>query len=214
MSWNVALGILSVIGLLMFLAGRWMMIHEARSFSMGWVLAIRFLPLADLMFLARFWESAKTGAFVSIGGLVLMMPMGGKALWDRKHPAPRPVAKLSTFELEGRMNLYTDMLEEREAEIARKRSRLEQLHARMSGWYEGLQERQKQIGSATPEQVAALTEEAAAYSSLHKITRQLSDELVRLNVRPQLSEITVEQFDAFSEKRSRALSGVLPLATH
>src|SRR5258708_1401621 len=76
------------VGVLLTLVGRVLLLGEAASISIGWVWAIRLLPLADVLFLARFWESAKKGAFLSLAGLLCLAPLGGKKLWDEKHPKP------------------------------------------------------------------------------------------------------------------------------
>lgn len=69
----------------------------ARAISFWWCWSIRFVPLADIMFLARYWELGKSGALTSLIGLVLLLPMTGKALWDKKHPTGLPRRHLHSW---------------------------------------------------------------------------------------------------------------------
>jgi hypothetical protein len=155
MNWNVILGLLAALGTLLVVIGRWMIIHEARSFSTGWVYAIRFLPLADIMFLARFWDSAKSGAFMSIAGLVLMMPMGGKALWDRKHPSPEKARGPVIVNMDYKASVFQSMEREHLHKIETKTARMKQLHLHMTAWFEALESRRAKVANATASELAA-----------------------------------------------------------
>lgn len=172
---------MAVVGLILTGIGRRLIISEAASISDGWSWAVRLLPLADIMFLARFWDSAKTGAFLSLAGLMCFLPLGGKTLWDKKHP--RPDAPLLSRSLNGdEKNFYFGMMKaEHEAEIAHRKQRLEQLNVHMSAWYANMTERRATLATnASPEQLEVFNSEAAAYQSLHQVTKEEAVALQKL----------------------------------
>jgi Skp family chaperone for outer membrane proteins len=195
---------LALAGILLTLIGRILLLTEASSISMGWVWAIRMLPLADVMFLSRFWDSAKKGAFTSLAGLVLLMPLGGKALWDEKHP--KPVDTKATFgRLDGdRKNaLYSDIKAEHDERVQAKQRKLAQLNAHMSAWYQSMQERRGGLETATPQEVAAFNEEAAAYSALHEVSKKETAALQTLlgrNLRGW-NDISDDEYAAYLRKQ-------------
>src|SRR5678815_2258113 len=88
--WGIA-----IVGIILTGIGRRLIISEASTISTGWTWAVRVLPLADIMFLARFWDSAKVGAFTSLAGLMCFLPLGGKTLWDKKHRKPLSLIHIS-----------------------------------------------------------------------------------------------------------------------
>src|SRR5207247_10764002 len=59
MKWESICYALGILGLILTGVGRFLLVNEAAAVSNGWKWAVRLLPLADIMFLARFWESAK-----------------------------------------------------------------------------------------------------------------------------------------------------------
>ena len=86
---NGLFALLAIAGLIIAVIGRWMVGSEARNISVWWLWAMRLLPLAEIMFLARYWEVAKTGAITSLVG-VAIGPLGatrsrasraGKVFW-------------------------------------------------------------------------------------------------------------------------------------
>jgi hypothetical protein len=166
--WGIA-----VLGIILTAVGRRLIISEAASISDGWVWAVRLLPLADIMFLARFWDSAKVGAFTSLAGLICFLPLGGKTLWDKKHADPNATPALSR-KLDGdeKNILFIEMKGEHEAELAHRKTRLERLNSHMAAWYANMKERRDSLTNATEDQVAAFNVEAAAYQSLHEVTKE------------------------------------------
>ena len=215
---NLLIGLCAFGGLILTLVGRVLIIQDARSFSLGWAIAIRCLPCADLLYLARFWDSAKTGAFLSITGLFLMMPAGAKALWDSKHPKP-PQQKGSMLKLldgDARNSIYQDLRFEREARAALKEEKLQQLNVRMTGWYETLEARRAALAQAAPAELEEFNREAAAYSELRALTQQETDALAKLRASipenwGQLTEADVAEY-AGRQRRSgpRGSYGVEP----
>jgi hypothetical protein len=178
---NLAIGFLAFAGLLLIVLGRRIIIEDARGFSTGWVLAIRCLPLADLMYLARFWNSAKTGAFMSLAGLVLCLPAGGKALWDRKHPKPN--AEGALLDADTRNNLFTSIKSEHDERIERKLHKVQALNRRLSTWYGSMESRRAAVAQAAPSEVARFNGEAAAYTAFRAVVKKQADELVTLQAK-------------------------------
>ena len=169
---------LAAIGVILTALGRRLLIIEAASFSTGWSWAIRLLPLADVMFLARFWDSAKTGAFMSLAGLVFLAPLGGKTLWEREHP--KPIDTTATY---GRMDgdqkngLYISIKAEHDARVQAKQRKLERLNAHLAAWYQSMEQRRAALATATGEEVAAFNDEAACYTSLRDVSKREADAL-------------------------------------
>lgn len=173
--------LLALVGLILTWLGRRMIIMEAASISGGWVWAVRLLPLADIMFLARFWESAKGGAFLSLAGLMLLLPLGAKAVWDNTHPDPVDYAAMGKALLgDEKDDIFMELKTEHEERIAAKQQKLHQLNAHMGAWYSSMSERRAKLTEATPEQLAAFNEEAAAYQALHNVTKKEAAELQTL----------------------------------
>jgi len=195
---------LALVGIMLTLIGRILLLTEASSISLGWVWAIRMLPLADVMFLSRFWDSAKKGAFTSLAGLVFLMPLGGKALWDEKHP--KPVDTKATFgRLDGdrKNELYTEIKAEHDERVQAKQHKLAQLNVHLGAWYQSMQERRAGLDTATPEEVAAFNEEAAAYSALHEVSKMETEALRTLlgrNLRGW-DDISDDEYVAYLRKR-------------
>lgn len=195
---------LGVIGIILTLIGRILLLAEASSISLGWVWAIRMLPLADVMFLSRFWDSAKKGAFMSLAGLVCLAPLGGKTLWDEKHPKPVDTkAAFGRLDGDKKNELFSEIKAENDERIQAKQHKLAQLNAHMSAWYQSMQERRAGLETATPEEVAAFNEEAAAYSALHEVSKKETAALQTMLSRPLngWSEITDDQYVAYLHKQ-------------
>ena len=172
---------LAVVGIILTGIGRILLISEAASVSEGWRWAVRLLPLADIMFLARFWDSAKTGAFLSLAGLICLMPLGGKALYEREHP--KPVDTSATFgRLDGdrKNSLFEEIKLDHEGRIAAKQRKLVQLNAHLAAWHQSIEQRRPGVAAATAAEVAVFNQEAAAYSTLHGVVREEAQQLEKL----------------------------------
>jgi hypothetical protein len=200
-------GILAGLGALLAILGRRLIIEDARSFSDGWVWAIRFLPLADLMYLARFWDSAKTGAFMSLAGLVLMLPAGGKALWDKKHPSAHQQkgATLGLLDADTKNGYFQAMKDEHQERIARKEQKIQMLNARLAAWYQSMESRRPALANAAPAEIAAFNDEAAAYSALQVIDKTETEELTTLRAKhyDSWSSITNEEYREYLDRTDR-----------
>jgi hypothetical protein len=181
MKWESLCYGLALFGLILTGVGRTLLASEAASIGTGWTWAVRLLPLADLMFLARFWDSAKTGALMSLAGLILLMPLGAKTLYEQEHP--RSVDARAAF---GKLNgdqksaLFNQIKMEHDVQLRTKQRKLTQLNEHMGVWYSSMQNRRASLATVTPAEVAQFNEEAAAYSALLEITKQEAAELQKL----------------------------------
>ena len=196
---------LAFIGVILIILGRRIIIEDARGFSEGWAWAIRLLPLADMMYLARFWDSAKTGAFMSIAGLLLLLPAGGKALWDQKHPGGGEVKNFSRS-AEDRNGLFQSMKFEHQERLARKQQKLQTLNARVGAWYQSMESRRPALANAAPAEVAAFNEEAAAYTAFRAVPIREAAELAKLQAKRYDSwgAISDEVYREYQERMERA----------
>ncbi len=196
---------LAFVGVILVILGRRLIIEDARGFSEGWAWAIRLLPLADLMYLARFWDSAKTGAFMSIAGLLLLLPAGGKALWDQKHPHDGEV-KTFSLSADDRNGLFQSMKFEHQERLARKQQKLQTLNARLAAWYQSMESRRPALANAAPAEVTAFNEEAAAYTSFRAVPIREAAELAKLQAKryDNWGAISDEEYREYHERMERA----------
>ena len=195
---------LAIAGIILVILGRRLIIEDARGFSEGWAWAIRLLPLADMMYLARFWDSAKSGAFMSIAGLLLLLPAGGKALWDQKHPHG-PDAPVFSLDADSRNSLFQSMKYEHEERLARKQQKLQTLNARLGAWYQSVESRRPALANAAPAEIAAFNEEAAAYTAFRSVPVKEAAELAKLQAKryDSWSAITDDEFREYQERTGR-----------
>lgn len=162
----------AVVGSILTLIGRRLLYHEAASVSDGWRWAVRILPLADIMFLARFWDTAKTGAFTSLIGLGFLLPLGAKTMWDKKHVGPGDYeARGRALDMDSKTTIYLDLKGELDARIEAKQRKLQQLNSHLSAWYSNMNVRRSALTNATPEQLTAFNKETDAYKALHQVTK-------------------------------------------
>ena len=179
---NLFLACLAIAGAILMLLGRRLIIDDARSFSAAWTLALRCLPFADLMYLARFWESAKTGAFMSIIGTTLMLPLAGKILWDEKHSKNGAGGSnpLGLIEADDKDEVIRAVRVAEQKRIAFKEEQLKMLLAKMALWYEAIEAKRATIHEAPATEVRNFNEEAAAYALLHRLTKDDAADLAKL----------------------------------
>jgi hypothetical protein len=166
------------VGMILTVVGRRILYLEAASISEGWRWAVRLLPLADVMFLARYWEYAKTGAFTSLVGLGFLLPLAAKTMWDEKHVGPVDYeARGRALDMDSKGTIYMDLKAELDARIEAKQRKLQQLNGHMGAWYSNMNARRAALTNATPEQLAAFNTEAEAYRALHQVTKDEAAEL-------------------------------------
>lgn len=121
------------------------------------------------------------GVQLSVFGIVLILLLGGKMLWDEKHPPVVDyVAEGKALDGDRRDDLFREMKAEHEERLAAKRQKLDRLNQHMSAWYGSISERQAALASATPEQRAKFSDEANAYKELREVTKKEAAELQTL----------------------------------
>jgi len=174
---TVFLYAIAVFGFLLFIVGRRLIIREAREISIGWVWAIRFLPLADVMFLARYWELGKSGAAMAIVGMLMMAPLGIVSLYEARTNFKHKVHS---------HRVAMDRIDEASLEFGEadrqeimqaKEEKLRVLTGKMMTWYLSLQQRRAALPTDSPEQITAFNDEAAAYQNLNSVSREEAAEL-------------------------------------
>ena len=165
---NLLLWSLAVAGIVMTIFGRRLMIDDASAFSGAWALAIRCLPLADLLYLARFWESAKVGAFISIAGMTLMLPLFGKTLWEREHPQPSG----GLIDGDVKDSMLQELRREQQDRLSYKEQKIRALQGRIAAWYESMESRRGGLTNASPSEVRLFNEEAAAYAAFNAVAKK------------------------------------------
>lgn len=164
---------LAFIGVILTIVGRRILYQEASSISSGWQWAVRLLPLGDMLFLARYWDYAKTGAFTSLIGLGFLLPLGAKTMWDEKHVGPAEYEERGrALNMDSKGTIYMELKAEADARIEAKQRKLQQLNTHLGAWYSNMNARRTALTSATPEQLAAFNTEAEAYKALHQVTKE------------------------------------------
>jgi hypothetical protein len=187
--------LLAVIGTILTIIGRRLLNHEASSISSGWQWAVRFLPLADVLFLAKYWDYAKVGAFTSLAGLGFLLPLAAKSIWDKKHIGPAEyVARGHALDGDARGTIYMDLKGELDARIEAKQRKLQQLNTHLGAWYSNMAARRALLTDATPEQLTEFSTEAEAYKALHQVTK---DEAAVLQ---ELLNKQAKGFSAYTEE--------------
>ncbi|RYD82626.1 MAG: hypothetical protein EOP84_09130 [Verrucomicrobiaceae bacterium] len=176
----------AIFGALMVAIGRFLVVQKAREISALWVVALRFLPLAELMFLARYWEEAKKGAFTSLIGMALIMPWGGKMLFDAEQAKAKARPGALRGSLAGVENWGAFPKEEQAIWLQCKKERLKAMNARLLGWYQEIQERRGSLGS-DPAEVLAFNAEAAAYHEFSAVIQEEKRVLAKLQEEQTLS---------------------------
>ena len=201
---NGLLALIALVGLVLFAIGRWIISAHARDISMWWCWGIRFVPLADIMFLARYWELGKSGALTSLIGLVLVLPAVGKSAWDKKHPAVDPYAALfARLSGDQKNGMFVEINSASEARVHLAEKKIQRLNDRMAPWFQTMQAKRTALKSE--EEVAAFNEEAAAYSALLAVAREEAATLadLRSKIYASWAQITLDDAHPFLEEMIR-----------
>ena len=202
---NGFLALVGLVGLVIFAIGRWIISAHAREISIWWCYSIRFLPLADVMFLARYWELGKSGALTSLIGLALLLPMTGKALWDKKHPKVDPyVALFSKLSGDTKNGMFLEISQAHDSRVHLGEKKIQRLNERMAPWYAAMQTKRPTLKSE--EEIAAFNDEAAAYSALLAVAKEEAATLADLKAKTYASwtQITLEDAHPFLEQMIRS----------
>jgi hypothetical protein len=195
---------LALVGVILTLIGRILLLSEASSISAGWVWAIRLLPLADVMFLARYWESAKKGTLLSLAGLIFLAPLGGKKMWDERHAQPMDTkALVAGLDGDRKNALFIAIKAEHDGRVQAKQRKLAQLSTHLSDWYRSMQERRAGLPTATRREMVAFNEEAGAYAALLAVNTQETAALQTLLSRNLTAsdQISDDEYAAYLRKQ-------------
>jgi len=80
--------------------------------------------------------------------------------------------------------IFDELREEHTDRITARQQKLHRLNEHMAAWYASMAERRASLTAATPEQLTAFNEEAAAYQALHGVTKKEAAELQTLLDQP------------------------------
>ena len=186
--------VLAGIGLITVFVGRYMMIRDTGGdVSLLWILALRFIPFSELVYMVRHYHEARTGGIVSIVGLWLMVPWLGFRIWESENQVRGQIEQFQHLaENSGeRDKLSRELLKylppeaasayhrEQSEHVHAKAEKVEQINARLQSWFEQLQKKRAALGT-DPEQVRAFNAEAAAYSSFNALAKEENADLLAL----------------------------------
>lgn len=172
------LSLLAGLGLLITAIGRWMILAETRHLGIFSRAVICLVPLADVLFLARHWETARAGVFTGLFGAVLMLPYAGKKAWDAEHAAPQTTVNLKGVDGDQRDTIFMTLKYEHEARVERQTAKVQKLSVNLGAWYQRMEGRRPTL--TTAEEIAAFNVEAAEYQALNAEAREQAAQLVAL----------------------------------
>ena len=183
------------LGLIMVCIGRHIMIRDTGGdLPFLWIIALRLIPFSELIYMVRHYAQAKTGGIVSIVGMWLMVPWIGQGIWEREN---RVKAQIAQFEKaidsteEGNGMLTPAMLADMPAEtaaayrrdqserIAAKTKKIDQLNARLNGWFAELQTKRAALTNDEAT-VRAFNVEAAAYAAFNAVAKEENAEFAEM----------------------------------
>ena len=172
---------LALTGAVLFIIGRLMLINQARQFGIGWLFALRLVPLAEFVFLMRYWEYAKTGTLTSVIGLLLILPLGTKQFIESKQNGMDYFISHNDEDLgqeSSHQKAYLDARKkQRMTELMQKDTKVQELNAKLSYWYQSLQQKRIGLEKKTQQEILAYNREAAAYQSFLAVTKEETNEL-------------------------------------
>ncbi len=176
-------------GLLLIIIGRTLIVRRVQHIGKRWAVGFSLLPLAELMFLTRYWEETKVGAFTSLFGLALIMPWSGQMLWDAQHSKAKQhvQATAGSALAVGEKDQEISEEEKQQIRIECAEERIEAMNARLLGWYKEIQERRGEVGSDT-EAVLTFNEEAKAYHQFFAIVREETNALEQMQAKSRTVE--------------------------
>ena len=183
------------LGLIMVCIGRHIMIRDTGGdLPFLWILALRLIPFSELIYMVRHYAQAKTGGIVSIVGMWLMVPWIGQGIWERENQVKAHIAQFekaieSTEEGNGMLTpaMLADMPAETAAayrrnqseRIAQKTKKIEQLNARLNGWFAELQNKRAALTNDDAT-VRAFNAEAAAYAAFNAVAKEENAEFAEM----------------------------------
>ena len=151
-------------------------------------------PILILTTLIRHYRRARTGAFIALAGLWLMVPFFGNRLWEKQTAA----MESATDRKHGTEDSLADVDEDEEAESAasapggrevqsphlhrltEKEKLVNQLNARLAWWHEQLQGRRASLDAQNAYAVREFNADAAAYAAFNELAKEKNQELLTL----------------------------------
>ena len=149
------------------------------------------IPLTNLMILVRHYRRVKIGSFIAIAGMWLTVPYFGVKLWEKQDTMKR-----RTEERKKEFARRTDQLDDesdtgnpggaggdpdqQSQRLGEKEKLVAQLNARLSWWFQQLQQRRATLAPGDETALQSFNEEAAAYTSLNAVAREKNAELLTL----------------------------------
>jgi hypothetical protein len=214
---NAICGLIGVVGLILIGIGRWMLKQEVSGMSWWWRFSVRFVPLADLLVLSRFWDTAKSGAFMALAGMLLLLPYGALQMYQSTDA--KPGDSVAFMSGDAKASLYDAMRQEHLSRIESKQEKCAKLNQYLAAWYQSMQSRWPLIAHAKPDIVAQYNQEAAAYSAFRSVVNTENAELTKIQNQPyEFGNITNEEFEAFRIQQAKRYatasgpeSGALPI---
>ncbi|HEX8310869.1 MAG TPA: hypothetical protein VF614_06105, partial [Chthoniobacteraceae bacterium] len=180
----IAVTVLAGLGLFFTILGRWLILQEAAEMPRGWRLALRILPLADLVYVTMWWEKAKMGSAACLIGLALLSPMVGQVVSDFVRPQAHNGSGIR-FKDQVASLLKTDrQTTERQAERTGRENlahhkdvKVRELSAHLVGWHSSLEQRRAAFLAGGGGDVSAFDHEAALYHNLLAAAKVEASEL-------------------------------------
>lgn len=178
---NMLILALVVVGFLVNLAGGLLFLVAAFRESVWWGLACFFIPFASLIFLIKYWESAKTGFATTVVGAVVMFAAlfssaEARQAFLKSYSGPGDGGKVSsskdraTEEISGKIQARRTHIIELQEEYART-------NAEVNREYKELIEKRKSLKIRDREAVRMFNEENASYQKQNLRLTQINKEI-------------------------------------
>jgi len=151
------------------------------------------VPIMHLVFLVRHYRRVKTGCYIAIAGMWLTVPYAGLKLWEKQDSMQRRIEeRKKEFARHGEQldresgarDLFAEIADadpgRRSQRLAEKEKLVVQLNARLSWWFQQLQQRRATLPPGDEAARQSFNAEAAAYSSLRAVAKEKNAELLAL----------------------------------
>ena len=190
---EIILATVAILGGLATLHGNFRLIRDVgHENPVRRYISLCLVPMLILTTLIRHYRRARTGAFISMAGLWLMVPFFGNRLWEKQTAA----MESATERRHGTQEMLADADEEEEdatpvrggqqsqspqiPKLAEKEKLVNQLNARLVWWHEQLQGRRASLDPNNAYAVREFNADAAAYAGFNEIAKEKNQELLTL----------------------------------
>ena len=190
---EIILASIAILGALATLHGNYRLIRDVgHEKPVRRYISLCLVPMLILTTLIRHYRRARTGAFISMAGLWLMVPFFGNRLWE-KQTAAMESASGGRHETE---EILADGDEEEDdakparggqqgepahvQRLAEKEKLVNQLNARLLWLHEQLQGRRASLDPGNTHAVREFNADAAAYARLNEIAKEKNQQLLTL----------------------------------